>query len=44
MTNHVAQTVLSVVCGFSCSIRPKAADLLEKQEVCATRSIFVGAI
>jgi len=34
--NHVA-TVLGAVCGFSPPIQPKAADLLEKQEDCATR-------
>ena len=34
--NHVAQTVLSAVCGFSSPNWPKAADLSEKQDVCAT--------
>jgi len=36
--NHVAQTVLSAVCGFSSPKWAKAADLRERREVCATRS------
>ena len=35
----VAQTVFFAVCGFSSPIHPEAADLLEKQEVCATAPI-----
>ena len=38
--NHVAQTALSAVCGFSSPNCPTAADLPEMQEVCATRSYF----
>jgi hypothetical protein len=36
--NHVAQTVLFAVCGFSRPNWPQAADLPGKQEVCATPS------
>ncbi len=35
--NHVAQTAPSAVCGFSSPNWPNAADLPEKQAVCATR-------
>ena len=35
--DRVAQTVLSAVCGVLFPNWPKAADLPEKQEVCATR-------
>jgi hypothetical protein len=38
--NHVAQTTLFAVCGFSSPNWPKAADLPERQEVCATRPSF----
>jgi len=38
--NHVAQTALSAVCGFSSPNCTKAADLPEMREVCATRSYF----
>jgi hypothetical protein len=35
--NPVVQAELSAVCGFSSPNWPKAADLPEKREVCATR-------
>jgi hypothetical protein len=37
LKDPVAQTELCAVCGFSSPNWPKAADLPEKREVCATR-------